>query len=32
MPDGDALYVLEINAGLADNIGIKQGDRFDFEI
>lgn len=32
MPDGDALYALEINAGLADNIGIKQGDRFDFEI
>lgn len=32
IPDGNAMYVLEINAGFADKIGIKQGDRFDFKI
>lgn len=26
IPDGNAMYVLEINAGLADKFGIKQGD------
>ena len=31
-PDEDALYVLEINAGAADKIGIKVGDRIDFKI
>lgn len=31
-PEKSALYVLEINAGLADKIGIKVGDRVDFHI
>jgi hypothetical protein len=30
--DKTAMYVLEINAGLADKIGIKQGDGFDFKL
>ncbi len=34
-PDNDALYVLEINAGLIDKIGLHNGERaefhFDFE-
>jgi uncharacterized membrane protein (UPF0127 family) len=29
VPGGDALYVLEINAGLADKIGLKVGDYCD---
>ncbi len=32
IPDGTAMYVLEINAGLAEKIGVKQGDAFDFKL
>lgn len=29
-PQSDALYVLEINSGLSDKIGLKMGDQFNF--
>ena len=31
-PDKEAKYVLEINAGMADKIGLSVGDRLAFEI
>ena len=31
-PDRDALYVLEVNAGYAEEQGLKVGDRADFKI
>lgn len=29
-PQREALYVLEVNAGIVDNTGIKAGDKIDF--
>lgn len=31
-PEAEAKYVLEINAGLVDQLGIKKGDRFEFKL
>ena len=31
-PDGKARYVLEINGGIADNIGLGVGDKLDFHV
>ncbi len=30
VPSGDALYVLELRAGVIDGLKIKEGDKFDF--
>ena len=29
--EGDAMYVLEINGGLSDKLGLTKGDRMTFE-
>lgn len=31
-PDRDALYVLEVNAGVVDSIGLKMEDKINFDI
>ena len=31
-PDSKAWYVLELNAGISDEIGLKEGDKVDFEL
>ena len=29
--EGDAMYVLEVNGGLSDKLGLTKGDRMTFE-
>ncbi len=31
-PNANAMYVLEVNAGISDKIGLKEGDKLEFKV